>query len=586
MPDEPAANPPPPARSLGLDALRGLAILLMCLSGVVPNWLPNAMYHGYYPRYLPDDAGGWRRVDNPWLFRGDWPGFTWVDWVFPMFLFAMGAAIPLAMANRRQRGVAVWRLVLGVAWRWLVLIGFAVYVRQIDPYVINDSPTTATWLLAVAGFALLFPVFMRLPRRLTTRWVVAIRLVGVAGCVGMVALYKRGPDHSFAWSQHDIIILLLAHAALFAGLLWLVLPRWPLLRTLVLLPVFFVAHHQAMKPEGRLLSDRLDGVNAILNQPKQWLDLSRFSQHFNGRVDPGWLNLSPLWDFTWLKFMWIVVPGLAIGDVLVRALNPKEGDDPPLDQLRWGGLRLVLISALLVSAIVLVFAGAKDHGQVLLTLLGFEVVTPYVALMIGGPALILAGLALLKPQALEDRLLVTLYAWGTAMLVAGLMLNLAPQANLSPAGQPLQITIDHDAVFEGGIRKGPPATLAYYLTTSGLSVLALAVFTVLVDRWRWGRKVFALLVLNGQNPMLAYAGIRSLLLPLVKLPLLAPLGLAGVKTLDDYGFLHLPKQIADWRQQAGLAEEPWVKFIWSVVKTLALGIVVMIATRCRLVWRS
>ena len=51
---EPTHSPPAPiARAESLDALRGLAILLMCLSGILPGALPNWMYHGYYPTHLP-----------------------------------------------------------------------------------------------------------------------------------------------------------------------------------------------------------------------------------------------------------------------------------------------------------------------------------------------------------------------------------------------------------------------------------------------------------------------------------------------------------------------------------------------------
>jgi len=124
-----------PPRALALDALRGLAILMMCLSGIVPGGLPNFMYHGYYPRFLPNAEGIWEVVANPYQFRGDWPGFTWVDWVFPMFLFAMGAAFPFALGRRLDHGVSMWRVVLSVLGRGVALVGFAVYVKQISRHL-------------------------------------------------------------------------------------------------------------------------------------------------------------------------------------------------------------------------------------------------------------------------------------------------------------------------------------------------------------------------------------------------------------------------------------------------------------------
>ncbi len=75
----------PQNRLLGLDALRGFAILLMVLSGVIARGiLPDWMYHAQLPP--PDHQ-----------FNPNLAGFTWVDWVFPLLLFAMGAAFPMAL---------------------------------------------------------------------------------------------------------------------------------------------------------------------------------------------------------------------------------------------------------------------------------------------------------------------------------------------------------------------------------------------------------------------------------------------------------------------------------------------------------
>ena len=71
-------------RSLAIDALRGYAIITMVLSatvmgGILPGW----MYHCQEPP--PTHA-----------YDAAIAGVTWVDLVFPAFLFAMGAALPQA----------------------------------------------------------------------------------------------------------------------------------------------------------------------------------------------------------------------------------------------------------------------------------------------------------------------------------------------------------------------------------------------------------------------------------------------------------------------------------------------------------
>ena len=109
------ASLPAPNRACALDALRGLAILAMLLSGQLPfgeNALPSWMYHAQ----VPPPAHEW---------NGKLPGITWVDLVFPFFLFSMGAAFPLALSQRLEQGWPKWRLGLLVLERGFLLGFFA-----------------------------------------------------------------------------------------------------------------------------------------------------------------------------------------------------------------------------------------------------------------------------------------------------------------------------------------------------------------------------------------------------------------------------------------------------------------------------
>ena len=79
-------------RAFALDALRGYAILTMVLSatiagGILPAW----MYHAQTP-------------PPTHVFNPDIPGLTWVDLVFPFFLFSMGAAFPFSIGKRLVAG--------------------------------------------------------------------------------------------------------------------------------------------------------------------------------------------------------------------------------------------------------------------------------------------------------------------------------------------------------------------------------------------------------------------------------------------------------------------------------------------------
>ena len=124
-------------RALALDALRGLAILAMLLSGQLPfneNALPSWMYHAQEPPPTFE-----------WI--GTLAGISWVDLVFPFFLFAMGAAFPLALSRRMENKAALWKLGLFILERGFLLGFFALFVQAIRPYTLSNHPTTATWLL-------------------------------------------------------------------------------------------------------------------------------------------------------------------------------------------------------------------------------------------------------------------------------------------------------------------------------------------------------------------------------------------------------------------------------------------------------
>ena len=117
-------NPAGQNRAYALDALRGLAILAMLLSGQLPfdrNALPSWMYHAQEP-------------PPTFQWQGSLPGISWVDLVFPFFLFAMGAAFPLALSRRMESKASTWKLFLFVAERGFLLAFFSLFVMAIRPY--------------------------------------------------------------------------------------------------------------------------------------------------------------------------------------------------------------------------------------------------------------------------------------------------------------------------------------------------------------------------------------------------------------------------------------------------------------------
>lgn len=98
------ANEPPAAagRFVALDVFRGLTVCVM----IVVNTL------GPGPTF-------------PWLVHAPWVGFTVADWVFPSFLFAIGAAMSFTIRKAPDERTFLWRT--GRRTALIFLLGFLMY---------------------------------------------------------------------------------------------------------------------------------------------------------------------------------------------------------------------------------------------------------------------------------------------------------------------------------------------------------------------------------------------------------------------------------------------------------------------------
>lgn len=215
-------------RSHALDALRGYAIMTMVLSAteafrVLPAW----MYHAQVP---PPE-----HVFTPTRY-----GITWVDLVFPFFLFAMGAAIPLSMERQLEQGTGCQRLVWKSVLRWLKLVFFAIYCQHVLPSVMGWEPGWLNAIASVVAFGWMFLLFMPNPLGLPDG---PRRLVNGGAYVVAVAWmvlqpYRQGKP--FALTDSDIIILILSNVAFTGALVYLFTRRNKLARMVVMAFVTFV----------------------------------------------------------------------------------------------------------------------------------------------------------------------------------------------------------------------------------------------------------------------------------------------------------------------------------------------------------
>lgn len=170
------------SRIQSIDVFRGLTILTMIfvndLAGVrnIPAWLKHA----------PDGANT----------------MTFVDIVFPAFLFIVGMSIPLALERRREKGATtsgLWGHVLIRAAGLLVLGFFMVNLSRLNAELTGMSRALWSVLFYLAAIAV-----WAQPSRSTggkRPLVLAVTIAGIALVLYLAAIYRSGDASSPAWMQ-------------------------------------------------------------------------------------------------------------------------------------------------------------------------------------------------------------------------------------------------------------------------------------------------------------------------------------------------------------------------------------------------
>ena len=142
--------------------------MTMILSGSIPFSGPAALPGWMYHAQLPPPT----HVFNPNL-----PGITWVDLVFPFFLFAMGAAFPFALRKRIEQGISYWKLSLQAIQRGILLVVFALFLQHSKPYALSSNPEPFHWIIGLVGFVILFLIYFRYPKSINPKIVLTIKII-------------------------------------------------------------------------------------------------------------------------------------------------------------------------------------------------------------------------------------------------------------------------------------------------------------------------------------------------------------------------------------------------------------------------
>ena len=206
-------------RVQSIDALRGVTIFAMILCAAISYsaGLPAWMFHCQCPP--PDYA-----------FHPEVRGITWVDLVFPFFIFSMGAAMPFSLGRKLEKGESLPGICLGIVKRWAVLVGFGLAIGHADAIALSTLGEAGQGIVRFGLWLLMGAALLRTRRR----WVNAAGWILLAAAFAALHFFCGLP---LSLKQNDCIIILLSTVALLGGFCWLFTRDSIRLRTLLWLLV-------------------------------------------------------------------------------------------------------------------------------------------------------------------------------------------------------------------------------------------------------------------------------------------------------------------------------------------------------------
>lgn len=355
-----AVSVAPAERVFGLDVLRGILLLAMNFTFTMPAWgpFPKWMYHTQVP---PSPNGAYVAV----------AGLTWQDLLFPMFVFTMAAAIPVAMSGRLARGKPYPDIVVQSLRRAFWLLLFAWIIGHVNPYWTKDYTSRGN-VIALAGFAVAFALFLQPRPDWKPAIARAIRWAGWAGTAvllfGVSHLYADG----FSSERRDQIMSSLAFATVAGTVIWLFTRRSVRARLVVL----------GLVVAGRMLAPQVAAVGDV------------------------WFANAAPWVYQpwYLDLLLLVIPGTIAGEAVWRWMRRDAGQER-----EWSRARLAMLAAAAFSVVPILLVGLYERRYPLAT-----------TVTIAGVGAVLLWLTR-DAAFVRDRVLRSLFAWSALWLVLGML---------------------------------------------------------------------------------------------------------------------------------------------------------------------
>ncbi|HKR28502.1 MAG TPA: DUF5009 domain-containing protein, partial [Acidobacteriaceae bacterium] len=196
------------ARVVSLDIFRGITMAVM----IFVNDLDSVHGLSKWTYHMPANVDA----------------MTYVDMVFPAFLFIVGMSLPLAVRSRLKREPSLSRLWLHIVLRSFALVVLGLILANVgycDRARMHLSPYL--WaLLGLAGGILYWNVYSGISRKV----LLTLRLAGAALLVFVFAIFRRTTPGGEAWIKFSYpeILGLIGLTYFAACLLYIPTRRWRL----------------------------------------------------------------------------------------------------------------------------------------------------------------------------------------------------------------------------------------------------------------------------------------------------------------------------------------------------------------------
>ena len=174
------------ARLTSLDAFRGLVILTMTFV----NYLAGVKAIPAWAKHLPEKQDG----------------YTFVDVVFPGFLFIVGVAIPLALHRRMARGESLLSLLQRVLVRTASLLFVGVIMVNSSYFSADASGMSKSlwFLLAMLAVVVLWNIYPADAPKERKRLFLGLRIFAGLVLAGLLVVFRgKNSAGDVVWLQHS-----------------------------------------------------------------------------------------------------------------------------------------------------------------------------------------------------------------------------------------------------------------------------------------------------------------------------------------------------------------------------------------------